>query len=42
MKRWDELIGRIDEREDRLGDDVDKRREFDEGMNRMRDEMKGI
>jgi len=42
LHRWADLLGRLDERANSLGAAVDTSREFDAGLNRLRDALQGI
>jgi chromosome segregation ATPase len=42
LQRWADLLGRLEERADSLGAAADTSREFDAGLNRLRDALQGI
>nr|CAD7404991.1 unnamed protein product [Timema cristinae] len=42
LQRWADLLGRLEERAESLGAAADTSREFDAGLNRLRDALQGI
>lgn len=42
QQRWADLLGKLEERADSLGAAADTSREFDAGLNRLRDALQGI
>lgn len=42
QQRWAELLGKLEERANSLGAAVDTSREFDAGLNRLRDALQGL
>ncbi|XP_021923220.1 dystonin isoform X2 [Zootermopsis nevadensis] len=42
LQRWADLLGRLEERADSLGAAADTSREFDAGLNRLKDGLQGI
>lgn len=42
QKKWDDLIGRLDERAESLGAAADTSKEFDAGLNRLREALQNI
>ena len=42
LQRWADLLGRLEERANSLGAAVDTSREFDAGLNRLKDALQGI